>query len=76
MLGAVKSITVRLPDDVGLRLRHEARRRGVSVSTLIRMAIDSQLGGRRRLVAAAAGRSGRADDSERIEELLSAEVRR
>ena len=69
--------TVKLPDDLDARLRHEAARRGVTVSELTREAIETLLDaprGRRRLLAAGAGASGRKDISERIEELLAAEV--
>ena len=69
--------TVKLPDDLDARLRHEAERRGVTVSELTREAIETLLDaprGRRRLLGAAAGASGRADISERIEEILAAEV--
>lgn len=75
MLAYLKRTTVKLPDEVDARLRHEAQRRGVTVSELTREAIEHHLGGRdRRLRAAGAGRSGRDDISERIEELLAAEV--
>jgi predicted transcriptional regulator len=68
---------VRLPDELDARLRHEAQRRGVTASDLTREAIRSYLDaltGQRRLIAAGAGDSGRTDISERIEEILAAEV--
>jgi hypothetical protein len=68
---------VKLPDDLDARLRHEAERRGTTVSELTRQAIEAHLGGsraRRRLLAAGSGRSGRSDISERIEEILAAEA--
>ncbi|MDQ3938854.1 MAG: ribbon-helix-helix domain-containing protein [Chloroflexota bacterium] len=72
----MKRTTVKLPDDLDLRLRDEARRRGTTVSELTREAIAAHLGigTRRRLLAAAAGRSGRHDVSERIEEILREEL--
>ncbi|MFQ5948204.1 MAG: CopG family transcriptional regulator [Acidimicrobiia bacterium] len=73
----MKRTTVKLPDELDAKLRHEAERRGVTVSELTREAIEEHLGGkRRRLGAAGAGRSGRDDISERIEEILTAEVAR
>lgn len=69
--------TVKLPDDLDARLRHEAARRGMTISEVTREAIETHLlgvAGRRRLLAAGAGRSGRSDVSERIEEILRAEV--
>jgi predicted transcriptional regulator len=71
----MKRTTVKLPDDLDARLRHEAARRGMTISELTREAIEQHLGGRH-LVAAAAGRSGHTDISERIEEILEAEVPR
>lgn len=71
----MRRTTVKLPDEVDARLRHEAKRRGIPVSELTREAIEAHLGGKeRRLRAAGAGRSGRDDISERIEEILAAEV--
>jgi predicted transcriptional regulator len=76
----MKRTTVKLPDDLDARLRHEAERRRVTISELTREAIEIHLGthspGRRRLIAAAAGRSGSPDVSVRIDEILSDEVAR
>jgi predicted DNA-binding protein len=71
----VRRTTVKISDAVDARLRDEAARRGQTVSELTREAIEAYLGsGRRQLLAAAAGRSGRSDVSERIEEILSQEL--
>ena len=73
MLAYMQRTTVKLSDELDARLRHEAERRGVTVSELTREAIESLLDhrrGRRRLLAAGAGASGRSDVSERIEEIL------
>jgi predicted transcriptional regulator len=75
----MKRTTVKLPDELDARLRHEAERRATTVSELTREAIEAHLGvtkGKRRMMAAAAGRSGHSDISERIEEILRAEVKR
>lgn len=77
MLAYVQRTTVKLPDDLDARLRHEAQRRGLTVSELTREAIERLLDaprGGRRLLAAGAGASGRSDVAERIEEILTAEV--
>ncbi len=77
MLAYMKRTTVKLPDDLVARLRHEAQRRGVTISDITRTAIEQHLrrgDGRRRLRAAGAGRSGEDDVSERIEEILANEV--
>lgn len=69
--------TVTLPADVSERLRHEAERQGVTDSELTREAIEVFLAlkGKRGLLAAGAGASGRSDNSERIEEILANEGR-
>ena len=72
----MRRTTVKLPDELDARLRHEAERRHMTISELTREAIETHLGGpHRRLGAAGAGRSGRSDISERIEEILRDEVR-
>jgi predicted transcriptional regulator len=68
----MKRTTVKLPDDLDARLRHEAARRSMTISELTREAIEQHLG-KRRLLASGAGRSGHSDLSERIEEILQAE---
>lgn len=69
--------TVKIPDDLDERLRHETMRRDVTISDVTRSTLEDHLrGGHRRLQAAAAGHSGRSDASERIEEIISAELRR
>jgi predicted transcriptional regulator len=74
----MRRTTVKLPDDLDARLRHEARRRGVTIADVTRAALEEHLGvgPRRRLGARAAGRSGRSDISERIEEIIRAETSR
>lgn len=75
----MKRTTVKLPDDLDAKLRHEADRRGVTISDLTREAIEEHLGakrGKRKLLAAGAGRSGSGDISNRIEEILRSEVPR
>lgn len=77
MLAYMKRTTVKLPDELDALLRHEAARLGVTVSQLTRQAIEAHLRaepGRRRLMAAGAGHSGRDDVSERIEEILASEA--
>ncbi|MGI8416729.1 MAG: CopG family transcriptional regulator [Nakamurella sp.] len=75
----MKRTTVKIPDALDARLRHEAERRNMTISEVSREALETHLGqprGRRTLGAAGAGHSGRADISERIEEILAAEVAR
>jgi len=77
MLAYLRRTTLKTPDALDARLRHEAERRGMSISAVSREALEAYFGeprGRRSLPAAAAGRSGRTDISERIEEILAAEV--
>ena len=73
----MRRTTVKLPDDLDARLRHEAQRRGTTISEVTREAIEEHLGrprGKRSLLAAGAGRSGLRDVSVRIEEILRSEV--
>ena len=71
----MRRTTVKLRDDLDVRLRSEAARRNMTVSGLTREAIERHVtGDGRRLRAAGAGRSGRDDISERIEEILATEV--
>ena len=77
MLAYVKRTTVKIPDELDARLRHEAARRGLTISEVSREALEAYLYGklgRRSLGAAGAGHSGRDDVSERIEEILSREL--
>ena len=77
MLAYMKRTTVKIPDTLDARLRHEAERRNLTISDVSREALEEYFGMTgvgRRLNAAAAGRSGRSDVSERIEEILAAEV--
>jgi predicted transcriptional regulator len=74
----VRRTTVKIPDDLDARLRHEARRRGVTIAEVTRAALEQHLDvrHRRQLGAKAAGRSGRSDISERIEDIIRAETNR
>lgn len=74
MLAYMKRTTVKIPDELDGRLRHEARRRGTTISEITREALEAHLGGggRRRLAGAGEHRGGRPDVSELIEELLAA----
>jgi predicted transcriptional regulator len=74
----MKRTTVKLPDDLDAKLRHEASRRQSTVAEITREAIEKHLGGgaRRKLIAAKAGRSGSHDTARRIEEIIRQEVRR
>jgi hypothetical protein len=68
--------TISLPEPMHTALRREAARRGMTIAELTREALAAHLGlgVRRRFLAAGTGRSGRADISERIEEILRDEI--
>jgi len=74
----MKRTTVKLPNELDAKLRHEAARRGTTIADVTREAIEVHVGGiaRRRLIAAKAGRSGRHDTARRIEEIIRQEARR
>jgi predicted nucleic acid-binding protein len=66
MLAYMRRTTVKIPDVLDARLRHEAQRRGVTISDISREALEAYLvgsAGRRRLGAAKAGQSGLTDVS-------------
>ncbi|MFF3845256.1 CopG family transcriptional regulator [Streptomyces sp. NPDC002328] len=76
----MKRTTVKVDDALDARMRHEAARRGMTVSEWTREAIAAHLPGgddrheavpRRTFRSAGAGDSGRTDISERMEELLA-----
>lgn len=72
----MKRTTIKLPDELDARLRHEAARRGMTVSELTREAIQRLLGRRgRRIAGGKSWHSGERDTSERIEEILTRELR-
>lgn len=76
MLAYMKRTTLKIPDALDARLRHEAQRQNRTISEISREALEAYLGepsGRRSLLAAGAGRSGHSDVSERIEDILAAE---
>ncbi len=76
MLAYMKRTTVKIPDALDGRLRHEAQRRGTTISQVTRDALEAHLGegSRRRLAGAGEWRSGRGDVSARIEEILAREL--
>ena len=75
----MKRTTVKISDELDARLRHEARRREMTISELTREALESHLrvgGGRKRvrhIAAAGSFDSGETDISERVEEILAEE---
>jgi Ribbon-helix-helix protein, copG family len=73
----MKRTTVKISEELDTLLRHEADRRGLTISEVIREALESyfSLNGtpRRRFLAAGAGSSGYTDTAARIEEILAEE---
>ncbi|HJQ36782.1 MAG TPA: CopG family transcriptional regulator [Thermoanaerobaculia bacterium] len=43
----MKRITIKLPDDVDAKLRHEAAHRGITVAAIVREAIKTHLSAQR-----------------------------
>jgi hypothetical protein len=75
----MKRTTVMLPDEVLLRLRREAKRRGVSLGEIVREAVDVHVpeprpGGR--LSFFGVGEGGPADASERVDDYVADAVRK
>ena len=67
-----------LPDDVDVRLRLEARRRGLSIAQVAREAIEHELPAQAEgaLGFFAVGEGSPRDASERVDELVARSVRR
>lgn len=74
----MKRTTVKIPDDLDARLRHEADRRGATISEITREALERHLGagGRRLLAQGRVWHSGSHDVSERVEAILGGELSR
>jgi hypothetical protein len=75
----MKRTTVMLDDDLEARLRHEARRRGVSLAQIVREAVERELPAPEPgspLAFFAVGEGGPADASERVDEYVGRAVRR
>lgn len=75
----MKRITIMLSDELDLRVRLEARRRGVSIAEIAREAIETYVGEatrRGRLGFFALGEGTESDDSERVDELVAEAIAR
>ena len=78
----MKRTTVKLPEELDAQLRHEAKRRGMTISELTREAVAAHLGVEdgtcppRRFLAAGCWDSGEPDLAHRIEEILAEELGR
>jgi Ribbon-helix-helix protein, copG family len=69
----MKRTTIMLPEDVDMRLRMEARRRGVPIAAVVRAAVEHHLPeppSGRRPAFFAIGKDGSADTSERVDEIV------
>ena len=67
--------SIKISEHLDAKLRHEAARRGVTISDVTREALERHLQSEaRRLSFAGVGASGRSDTSERIEEILRDEA--
>ena len=71
----MRRTTIKISEDLDARLRHEAARRGLTISDVTREALEAYLGngGRRRLSFVGVGRSGHRDKARRMEEILAEE---
>lgn len=76
MLAYMKRTTIKISDELDAKLRHEAARRGVTISEVTREALELHLNGgspRRRFFSAGAGAGGGENVAERMEEILREE---
>ncbi|CAN5541485.1 hypothetical protein BH23CHL2_BH23CHL2_09240 [soil metagenome] len=70
----MKRTTVKIPDELDAWLRYEAKRRNVTISVLVREAIEQHLiKTPRRFHSQGVGWSGEGDLSVRVEEILDEE---
>ena len=76
----MKRTTVSLPEELAQLLELEAKRRNVSVSEVVRQALQAHLGsastaspGKRRVTFAGLGRSGKKHTARNAEKILAAE---
>jgi metal-responsive CopG/Arc/MetJ family transcriptional regulator len=74
----MKRTTISLPDDLAAAIEREARREGVSVSEVVRKAVEAKLGrtnleGKRHLPFASLGRSGFKTTARDIDKILADE---
>ena len=79
MLRIMKRTTVMLPDELELRVRLEARRRGVSIAQVVREALERESSVPQHgqpLSFFAIGEGGPSDVSERVAEYMLRAVRR
>ncbi|MGH9008040.1 MAG: CopG family transcriptional regulator [Acidimicrobiales bacterium] len=75
----MKRTTIMLPDELNVRIRLEARRRGVSIADVAREAIDQHVPDPTRkgqLGFFAVGEGEPSDASERVDEFVSAAIAR
>ena len=73
----MKRTTVKIPDELDAKLRHEAERMGMTVSELVREALEMRLGGSRRpILRSLAGSlsSGGENLASRVEEIIKADI--
>jgi plasmid stability protein len=79
MMSTMKRTTVMLPDDVEVRVRLEARRRGVSVAQVVREAVERAVSAPETVQPLgffAVGEGGPADASERVDDYVRRGLRR
>jgi hypothetical protein len=75
----MKRTTIMLPEELEARLRHEARRRGVSIAQVVREAVERELPAPeagRPLAFFAVGNGGPANASERVDEYVGRAITR
>lgn len=74
----MKRTTIMLSDETAARVTREARRRGVSVATVVREAVERQVPerGTGELAFFAIGEGGPPDASERVDEIVREALRK
>jgi len=73
----MKRTTVKIPDELDAKLRHEAERMGMTVSDVVRQGIEMRVGGLRRpILRSLAGslESGHGNLSRRVDEIIQEDI--
>ena len=73
----MKRTTVKIPDELDAKLRHEAERMGMTVSEVVRQGIEMRVDGLRRpILRSLAGsfRSGEPNYASRVDEIIQADI--
>ena len=71
----MKRTTVKIPDDLDAKLRHEAKRMGMTVSEVVRQGIEMRVNGLRRpILRSLAGSFQDGNVASRVDEIIQEDI--